>query len=530
MLVAALIVMPRTLLIAHAHTETVDEDFHLYCGLQALYRDLDVVKLNDPPTGEALIALPFRLLGLKTIYHTIGTAIHDQPVSAETLRLLVAGWKAILFIPFVGVVFSWTRKLFGTAGAWLAAGLVIFEPNFAGHIAPATLDVIGVEGIVIACYAWWRYFERQTILRLIVAALLLALALTLKHTAVILPGVVALMWACFWIGRRSEQRLGRQLRHVGITIVVVAAAITLLSGGIQRPMMLKAWRKNHPELAATLERPLPAGWYIGSLANASNHSDRGHRAFLLGEYSRHGWWSYFPIVATYKVPIAVFVLGGFAIASLWRRRLTFDEIGLLLPMIALGFFVIQSGMNVGFRHMLPAYAFGLMWIGGRSLVWTGRLRWAPIGVAAIGAIEVASWHPNYLSYINYPRERVWTQISDSNLDWGQGLKQVREWIDARPADGRPIYINCFDDVAYDYYLGKRATFLPSEGPLPRSGLLIIAPTQLMHVYDEAKTFVPLQKVDPVAIIGDAMLVFDLDALSKADRKARKARATAQRSS
>lgn len=520
---AALLVIPRTLLIAHAHTETVDEEYHLYFGLRGLHLDLDRAKLNDPPTGEALVALPYRLLGLPPIQ---GSVMHGRAVSVETLMLLVALWKAMLFVPFVGVVFVWVRRVFGLAGGWLAAGLICFDPNFAGHLAPAALDVIGVEGIVIATFAWWRYFERQTITRLILASMLLTFALTLKHTAIILPGIVVLIGACFWIGRRHEQRAIRQLRHSAIAIVVGLAALTLFSGGVRQPAISKPWRQDHPKMGDLIDRKLPAGWYIGSLTHAIHHGDRGHRSFLLGERGRHGWWSYFPIVATYKVPIPHFVLGGIALASFFWRRPRFEEIGLVLPAAAFGVFIAQSGINIGFRHILPAYAFVLMWIGGRSMVLPPRGRWLSLAIAAIGAIHVISWHPNYLSYLNWPRQRVWTQINDSNLDWGQALKQVRRWIDRRPNDGRPIYISYFGKTPHAYYLGDRVTYLPSTGPLPSSGLLIIGPTQLMHVYDDEKTYRPLQKRDPIVVIGGSMPVFDLDALAASRRSTNAAAAAA----
>ena len=79
---------------------------------------------------------------------------------------------------------------------------------------------------------------------------------------------------------------------------------------------------------------MPAGAYIGSMINGGAHADRGHAAFLLGERSKGGWWYYFPVVATYKVPLGVAALVLLAIASLFFLRPRFEEWSPLLPFIA----------------------------------------------------------------------------------------------------------------------------------------------------------------------------------------------------
>ena len=43
----------------------------------------------------------------------------------------------------------------------------------------------------------------------------------------------------------------------------------------------------------------------------------------------------------------------------------------------------------------------------------------------------SAYHPDYLCYINAPVRKPYLAISDSNVDWGQSLKQVKAWLDAR---------------------------------------------------------------------------------------------------
>ena len=170
------------------------------------------------------------------------------------------------------------------------------------------------------------------------------------------------------------------------------------------------------------------------------HSLGGHESFLLGEAASAGWNSYFPIVATYKVPIGLGPgarpgpgVGGPDYAAVGRMRP-------VPPCLAWAAFLINSRVNIGFRHFLPLVLSP--WpsppMPGRpGRAWTA-LAWAGVAVAALHA---ASLHPDYLSYINFPRHKPYLAISDSNVDWGQSLKQVRRWLDARPPDGRPIHLN-----------------------------------------------------------------------------------------
>src|SRR5260370_16067904 len=60
---AALVVIPRSVLIATAHSPSYDDGCHLTSGIafltmQELPDDSSVHLLNDPPLGKALVALP----------------------------------------------------------------------------------------------------------------------------------------------------------------------------------------------------------------------------------------------------------------------------------------------------------------------------------------------------------------------------------------------------------------------------------------------------------------------------------------
>src|SRR4051812_42236673 len=129
-------------------------------------------------------------------------------------------------------------------------------------------------------------------------------------------------------------------------------------------------------------------------------------------------------------------------------------------------------LNIGFRHFLPAYIFMLM-LGARCVA-TGAARWmvvAALCAIAVTIIDVARWHPDELSYINHPGGRPFLSISDSNIDWGQGLKQAGHWLAAHPADAaRGVSLRDFGGpkqvrkLKAQYWLGRNVRMLEAEVP------------------------------------------------------------------
>src|SRR3954462_14304742 len=63
MLLTAAVVIPRSLSIAHAHSESYDDHYHLSHGLVRLTRERFKTTYNDPPFGETVLALPLWVTG-----------------------------------------------------------------------------------------------------------------------------------------------------------------------------------------------------------------------------------------------------------------------------------------------------------------------------------------------------------------------------------------------------------------------------------------------------------------------------------
>ena len=168
-LLAAAVVLPRSYLIAQAHSEAFDDAYHLKRGVVFLTRSLasSDLELNDPPLGEGIVALPMLVTNIIEGREPADDRLYDVPQRAETLAVQIALWNSVVFVGFLGVVFCWCRRIYGPRSAWFAVTLFVIEPNFAAHIPIAALDVLGVEGIVVAVLLAWRYFEHPSTGRLL---------------------------------------------------------------------------------------------------------------------------------------------------------------------------------------------------------------------------------------------------------------------------------------------------------------------------------------------------------------------------
>ena len=345
LLVAAAIVLPRSYLITQAHSEAFDDTYHLKRGLAFLTRSLAAseLELNDPPLGEGIVALPMLVTNLLEGRDPADDRFYDTPNRAETIATRIALWNSILFVGFLGIVFEWCRRIYGAQSGYVAVALFVVDPNFAARSDRSSSTSWGVEGIVIAVLLVWRFFDRPTLARLVAMGFGMAFALMLKHTAVVLPLVIAcaacLHWAVRpWLARQpwDAWRLTviQRVRTLALLGVIVPAAIWSFSlfdcssplnhdavvrqsigaggGPVSRGKAIRVAL----ERSLHFDGPWPAGCYLRAFRLGMGHGMSGHQSFLNGERRETGWWSYYPIVASYKVPIGIGVVFLLAILSL----------------------------------------------------------------------------------------------------------------------------------------------------------------------------------------------------------------------
>jgi len=113
--------------------------------------------------------------------------------------------------------------------------------------------------------------------------------------------------------------------------------------------------------------PLPAASHLVPIERVLNDVSAGRTTFLMGQYSQHGWWYYFPIAFAIKTPLPTLILLLTAIMTIFKRCTRFawlwDTVALVMfPLIYFASAMIQP-FNIGYRHLLPILPFVFVLVG-----------------------------------------------------------------------------------------------------------------------------------------------------------------------
>jgi len=291
-----------------------------------------------------------------------------------------------------------------------------------------------------------------------------------------------------------------------------------------------------------LERKLfPEAWLNGLMFVQARSYLRG--SFLDGQHSVVGFKRYFPLAMAYKTPLATIAALLAAVGcSVWlflrdarsAKRASASVnwfapawIGCCvgLPVIVYMWVSINSNLNIGFRHVLPIYPLlFLAAAGGLALVWR---RWRRIGIASaallgIGlAVESVAIAPDYITFFNAAvggQRGGLDRLGDSNLDWGQDLPALAEFMQSPANRDAPLYL-CYFGMVDPAFYGLRYLNMPGGYELnrqvmsPTSGSIVaISATRLQGIYlpeSLRAQYEAFRNTEPAAVLGGTIYVHDL---------------------
>jgi hypothetical protein len=293
-----------------------------------------------------------------------------------------------------------------------------------------------------------------------------------------------------------------------------------------------------PEVTGAI--PLPAATHLEIYRSLQEHYRLGHPAFLMGQNSDQGWWYYFPVALGVKTPLPILILLGLALILLIRRPRSMNLALVLFPPVYM-ITALLSSVDIGYRHLLPMLPFIHIFIGSMlcgplsasasrlgnyltldiqriaRIVMYALLLWLVVGTALV--------YPYPLTYFNELAggpEGGYRWLVDSNLDWGQNLWQLRDWIRTEGTAQRPeraertgrLYYSHFSPARPEVY-GVSADWLPPDpravpfAPFdPAPGFYAIGATTLQGVYTpDVNTFAFFRARQPEDILGHALFLY-----------------------
>jgi len=203
---------------------------------------------------------------------------------------------------------------------------------------------------------------------------------------------------------------------------------------------------------------------------------------------------------------------------------------LLLPPAVL-FVAYSIGADQwGVRYIIPALPFAFL-AGGIGLDALLRSRWIgarlAAGVLCVWAVVAAAGiYPDHLSYFNEmacalesPGEvgldggsrcgPLW--LDDSNVDWGQGLKQLSAWLEAH-GEKRTLQLYYFGSLPPKVYGLSYADPVRALAAAPAPGLYAVS----AHFVARGPALgAPwMRRLRPKAIVGHAFYIFDIPDTAK----------------
>lgn len=406
----------------------------------------------------------------------------DAPQLLAQARLMM-----LLLALALGLVFYfYGRALGGRWGGLLSLGFFVASPFWIAYSPLVLNDVALALFCLLAVWSFAHLLNRPGLLRAAAFSLSLAAALLTKFSAGLLFAVFFLLW---WWEVRSPPSLGvpsRPTRAAKSWIASGIAAAALLVDAVETVF---GWNTPPERLASLapgadwLQRLvpilhahamlrhglLPPILYGEGIFAVIEHRQRP--SYLLGHHMAHGSPLYFPLLFLFKMTpaflLALVLLAGLALAChRFRLGLSVASTHLthLRGLVLLGgIFVIAaiaSQLNIGLRHCSPPIAAltlltALIAPCSHRLV-AGRhrrgLQWISGGLVAaslLSTVWIAPWFLTYFNLLigNTPKYQV---AGDSNLDWGQSLPDLQQFLQAHQA--RSVALDYFGVVPLHVYV------------------------------------------------------------------------------
>jgi dolichyl-phosphate-mannose-protein mannosyltransferase len=554
---------------------TSDEPLHLFAGYSYLKWHDFRTNPEHPPLAKMWAALPLLAMNIKdprqgrphwdwiAAEEGIGATLYverDMFVENDQDRLFFfAKLQMIALASVLGFfVYLWGKDLFGLEAGLAALFLFILDPNILAHSQIVHTDVPFAMFAFIATYFFCRYIERANWLNMLFFCLFSGLAAVTKYSYPALLVIWLVLGAlrvfqpepqidAFAAPRIIASRRGKTLLTGGAILAAGFVsyfftwaiydfrfnAIPDGSAHFYMDWMISPESFFRPlVLFATDHHLFPEAWIYGQLYVLSNLQ---RMAYLFGEASPEGFWSYFPVAFVVKTPLPTLILLAIGCWMIRRRVYGFRTGSrvrfVLIPALFYFAFAVVARINIGVRHILFIYPFLFVFAGAVAAnIWRSKAVYKRAGLILLAFWYVGgcAWiYPHYLAYFNEAiggPKNGYKVLIDSNIDWGQDLPGLKKWMEANGVKRiRLFYAGTSDPEYYaidaEYFPGSRNVSTAPETSSPETTVYTAVSVQYLFgpqlPFDEAERkqleHVKLLRFKkPVATIGYSIFIFKDD--------------------
>jgi len=422
------------------------------------------------------------------------------------------------------LIFLWARVHLGSISALAAVFLFAFDPTSLGHGSLIKNDHAATCTGFLFSLAASRYSARPSTgnLGLLSGAVWLAVSAKLS-LLICFPAAIAVI--------AFSLRSWLLVPHALLLTVTLYAGMCAASWFDLVPLTPVEFQESSVANLASrfsqllkplfTEMPVPRLYWNGINALLYWNADAGNPIYFLGQHVPQGSVWYFVVCILVKVSegfLALFAAGLAGACALGRRKACF----LLLPAAIYFGAASSTAMQLGIRLILPVLPFAALIaasVFSRPLPAWGR----NLAVAALAAAGLSSAFsfPHGIGYFNQAsggNTQALGYLADSNLDWGQDLPALREWMDQAAPPKIKLYYFGNDNPFRFFNDDEIEPMAPPWGPdlvssdrlAPAPGYYVISANLLPgHAFAPQfkDYFTAFRKRTPLAIAGSSLYIF-----------------------
>jgi len=534
---------------------TIDEFRHLSTGVHYWQSGDYSFDGATPPLWKMAMALPAYLAGAKTVQFRqmpeIAAGWEPWFVATDFMRDNAAAYTGYLqsarmvnllaAAACLVLLYCRCRGSFGPGAALFGSAFLALSPTFLAHSHYATTDVIATLTLTIVVFLLIDYLQKPGPGRLACAALLFAISLLCKFTALLVSPLMLIVPLLVALERKGEaagirQRLLPVVVSLAKSLLLVTVTL-LLTVNIfygfrgtgtplgQMHLESRALSALGQSAAGALPIPLPRAFVEGFDRQKADSDFSEFPAYFMGRWSVDGFRSYYLAAFCIKESIPFLLLLAAALLVLVCQRgrpLSRVEL-LLLFYVPLTLFLVLSCMNrlnVGVRYLLPAYPFLCLFIArlhGSVKGWRGA-RLVLLLLIVLHSVSVLRISPHYTSYFNElvgGAANGYRHLIDSNIDWGQDLPSLKKFMTEHGI--AKVQLAYFGHGLPEFYgIDYEPLLLPAKpGYTAVSVSLLQGHPYLLTYLDqpqiaEADQFRAMRTMQPVGRAGYSIMIYKID--------------------
>jgi len=437
-----------------AQSATFDEPYQLGAGYAYLRTGDARLNRDHPPLMDAWLALPLLLLNphlpldsaswQQAERGSFGDVFVWQANPGLALRMIWLGRlpNVALALLLGAALFRWASALSNRAAGLLALALYVLDPGIVAHASLSTNDLGVATMLFLATWAWWRWLQRPSATRLILAGLMAGAACTSKYSGLVIGPIALLLASTHRPAGGRSPRVWLQ-RAGGLAGVAALCCLTI-------------WAVYGFAVADGL--PAPAFWE--GMRFQGDRLARGQPVYALGQVWPSGVWFYYPLALLLKTPLPALILTGAGLVVVLKRRALQMIWPLVLPVILIAAIAEASALQLGHRYLLPMLPFMFALAGNSVLAVPGssQPRRRALALAATGVLiawlawDAVTIYPHHLSFFNGlagGAAHADRYLVDANLDWGQDLPALQAIMQARHIPF--VHLGYFGSAVPDVY-------------------------------------------------------------------------------